>query len=131
MADTVTISDEDSILQSIKKLLGPGAEQTEFDQEILMDINGVFFELQELGVGPEEGFAIYDETAKWIDFTDNTKILRVLKPYMYLKVKLIFDPPTSSSVLASFENMVNRFEWRINVAAESPGSAGKEEIQNG
>lgn len=131
MADTVTISDEDSILQSIKKLLGPGAEQTEFDQEILMDINGVFFELQQLGVGPEEGFAIYDETAKWIDFTDNTRILRVLKPYMYLKVKLIFDPPTSSSVLASFENMVNRFEWRINVAAESPGSAGEEEIQNG
>lgn len=131
MADTVTISDEDSILQSIKKLLGPGAEQTEFDQEILMDINGVFFELQQLGVGPEEGFTIYDETAKWIDFTDNTKILRVLKPYMYLKVKLIFDPPTSSSVLASFENMVDRFEWRINVAAESPGSAGEEEIQNG
>lgn len=131
MADTVTISDEDSILQSIKKLLGPGAEQTEFNQEILMDINGVFFELQELGVGPEEGFAIYDETAKWIDFTDNTKILRVLKPYMYLKVKLIFDPPTSSSVLTSFENMVNRFEWRINVAAESSGSAGEEEIQNG
>lgn len=131
MADTVTISDEDSILQSIKKLLGPGAEQTEFDQEILMDINGVFFELQQLGVGPEEGFAIYDETAKWIDFTDNTKILRVLKPYMYLKVKLIFDPPTSSSVLKSFENMVDRFEWRINVAAESPGSAGEEEIQNG
>lgn len=131
MADTVTISDEDSILQSIKKLLGPGAEQTEFDQEILMDINGVFFELQQLGVGPEEGFAIYDDTAKWIDFTINKKILSVLKPYMYLKVKLIFDPPTSSSVLASFENMVNRFEWRINVAAESPGSVGEEEIQNG
>lgn len=131
MADTVTISDEDSILQSIKMLLGPGVEQTEFDQDILMDINGVFFELQELGVGPEEGFAIYDETAKWIDFTDNTKILRVLKPYMYLKVKLIFDPPTSSSVLKSFENMVDRFEWRINVAAESPGSTGEEEIQNG
>lgn len=131
MADTVTISDEDSILQSIKKLLGPGAEQTEFNQEILMDINGVFFELQQLGVGPEEGFAIYDETAKWVDFTTNKKILSVLKPYMYLKVKLIFDPPTSSSVLASFENMVNRFEWRINVAAESPGYAGEEEIQNG
>lgn len=131
MADTVTISDEDSILQSIKKLLGPGAEQTEFDQEILMDINGVFFELQQLDVGPEEGFAIYDETAKWIDFTTNKKLLSAIKPYMYLKVKLIFDPPTSSSVLTSFENMVNRFEWRINVAAESPGSAGEEEIQNG
>lgn len=131
MADTVTISDEDSILQSIKKLLGPGAEQTEFDQEILMDINSVFFELQQLGVGPEEGFAIYDEMAKWIDFTTNEKLLSAIKPYMYLKVKLIFDPPTSSSVLTSFENMVNRFEWRINVAAESPGSAGEEEIQNG
>lgn len=131
MADTVTISDEDSILQSIKKLLGLGAEQTEFDQEILMDINGVFFELQQLGVGPEEGFTIYDESEEWIDFTTNEKLLSVIKPYMYLKVRLIFDPPTSSSVLTSFENMVNRFEWRINVAAESPGSAGEEEIQNG
>lgn len=131
MADTVKISNDDSILKSIKRLLGPGAEQTEFDQEILMDINGVFFELQQLGVGPEEGFTIYDESAKWIDFTTNKKLLSAIKPYMYLKVKLIFDPPTSSSVLASFENMINRFEWRINVAAESPGSAGEEEIQNG
>lgn len=131
MADTVKISNDDSILKSIKRLLGPGAEQTEFDQEILMDINGVFFELQQLGVGPEEGFTIYDESAEWIDFTTNEKLLSAIKPYMYLKVKLIFDPPTSSSVLTSFENMVNRFEWRINVAAESPGSAGEEEIQNG
>ena len=131
MADTVKISNDDSILNSIKRLLGPDAEQTEFDQEILMDINGVFFELQQLDVGPEEGFAIYDETAKWIDFTTNKKLLSAIKPYMYLKVKLIFDPPTSSSVLTSFENMINRFEWRINVAAESPGSAGEEEIQNG
>lgn len=131
MADTVKISDDDSILKSIKRLLGPGAEQTEFDQEILMDINGVFFELQQLGVGPEEGFTIYDESEEWIDFTTNKKLLSAIKPYMYLKVKLIFDPPTSSSVLTSFENMVNRFEWRINVAAESPGSAGEEEIQNG
>ena len=131
MADTVKISNDDSILNSIKRLLGPGADHTEFDQEILMDINGVFFELQQLGVGPEEGFTVYDESAEWIDFTDNENLLSAIKPYMYLKVKLIFDPPTSSSVLTSFENMVNRFEWRINVAAESPGSAGEEEIQNG
>lgn len=131
MAETVTISDDDSILQTIKKLIGPGVDQTEFDSDILTHINGVFMELEQLGVGPKEGFAIYDETAKWVDFTTNKKLLGAIKPYMYLKVKLIFDPPTSSSVLTSFENMINRFEWRINVAAESSGSAGEEEIQNG
>lgn len=126
MGDTSTISNNDSILDSVKKLLGPGPDQTEFDSEILMDINGVFFELQQLGVGPEEGFSVYDNTAKWIDFTSDEKVLNALKPYMYLKVKLIFDPPTSSSVLASFENMINRFEWRLNVGSETKSLNGEE-----
>lgn len=126
MGDTSTISNNDSILDSVKKLLGPGPDQTEFDSEILMDINGVFFELQQLGVGPEEGFSVYDNTAKWIDFTPDEKVLNALKPYMYLKVKLIFDPPTSSSVLTSFENMINRFEWRLNVGSETKSLNGEE-----
>lgn len=118
MGDTSKIGNDDSILESVKKMLGPGSDQTEFDSELLMNINGVFFELQQLGIGPEEGFSVYDDTEKWIDFTTDENVLNALKPYMYLKIKLIFDPPTSSSVLTSFENMINRFEWRLNVDSE-------------
>lgn len=128
--ETVKISNDDSILQSVKKLLGPGAECTDFDQDILMYINGVFMELQQLGVGPEEGFEIFDDTAKWTDFVQDTLLLNPIKPYIYLKVKLIFDPPTSASVITSFENLINRFEWRINQVAESLKDSGKEEGQN-
>lgn len=126
MGDTSRISNDDSILESVKKMLGPGPDQTEFDSELLMNINGVFFELQQLGIGPEEGFSVYDDSEKWIDFTTDENVLNALKPYMYLKVKLIFDPPTSSSVLASFENMINRFEWRLNVDSELKSLNGEE-----
>lgn len=126
MGDTSKISNDDSILESVKKMLGPGPDQTEFDSELLMNINGVFFELQQLGIGPEEGFSVYDDTEKWIDFTTDENVLNALKPYMYLKIKLIFDPPTSSSVLASFENMINRFEWRLNVDSELKSLNGEE-----
>lgn len=126
MGDTSRISNDDSILESVKRLLGPGPDQTEFDSELLMNINGVFFELQQLGIGPEEGFSVYDDTEKWIDFTTDENVLNALKPYMYLKIKLIFDPPTSSSVLASFENMINRFEWRLNVDSELKSLNGEE-----
>lgn len=125
--ETITITNEDSILNSIKKLLGPSTECSDFDQDIITYINGVFMDLQEIGVGPEEGFYIRDETDKWNEFVQDDLLLNSIKPYIYLKVKLIFDPPTSSTVVTSFENMINRFEWRINHRAEKLINSGTEE----
>lgn len=128
-----TIKNTDSILTSIKKLLGLTEECTEFDADIIMHINSVFLTLQQIGVGPEEGFAISDSSQTWNDFIPEGLILNSIKSYMSLKVRLLFDPPASSVVVESMNRMVDQFEWRINVAAESVTSTqsnGEEGIQN-
>ena len=109
---------ETSILTSIKKLLGVAEDYTEFDEDIMTHINSVFLNLTQLGVGPEEGFMIRDDTAVWEDFIDNNIQLQAVKTYMYLKVKLLFDPPLSSSVTESFTRMIAELEWRLNVAVD-------------
>ena len=98
------IAIKDSILYSVKKQLGglDPTEESPFDDDIIMQINGVFSILQQLGVGPREGFAISDETSLWTDFTTDLIVLNQVKPYMYAKVKLGFDiASTPSSVSAS------------------------------
>ena len=125
MAD-YKISNEDSILDSIKKLLGLSADYDNFDADIAMHINGCFIELQQLGVGPAEGFVIFNNEATWNDFDQNTLLLNAIKPYIYLKVRLIFDPPSSASVIASFEKMIDKIEWRINMIHEQSIVAGEE-----
>ena len=114
----VKISNSDSILDSIKKLLGPGSEHDAFDMDVLIFINSVFSDLHQIGVGPIEGFTIEDNTTTWEDYTDDIITLNSIKPYIYLKVRLMFDPPTSSSVLESMKNIAKEFEWRINMRAE-------------
>ena len=109
---------ETSILTSIKKMLGVAEDYTEFDEDIITHINSVFLNLTQLGVGPEEGFMIEDNTAVWEDFIDNSIQLQAVKTYMYLKVKLLFDPPLSSSVTESFTRMIAELEWRLNVAVD-------------
>ena len=109
---------ETSILTSIKKLLGVAEDYTEFDEDIITHINSVFLNLTQLGVGPEEGFMIEDDTAVWEDFIDDSIQLQAVKTYMYLKVKLLFDPPLSSSVTESFTRMIAELEWRLNVAVD-------------
>ena len=109
---------ETSILTSIKKLLGIAEDYTEFDEDIITHINSVFLNLTQLGVGPEEGFMIEDDTAVWEDFIDDSIQLQAVKTYMYLKVKLLFDPPLSSSVTESFTRMIAELEWRLNVAVD-------------
>lgn len=111
----------DSILTSIKKLLGPSAEDTHFDPDIIMHINTVLADLNELGVGPDEGFAIEDETACWDEFIpeESLKKLNNVKTYIYLRVKLLFDPPANSAVIESMNKQIDKLEWRLNVAAES------------
>ena len=108
----------ESILTSIKKLLGIEEEYTQFDNDIIMHINSVFLNLTQLGVGPAEGFLIEDYTATWEDFIGDSNQLQAVKSYMYLKVKLLFDPPLSSSVIESMNRMIAELEWRLNVAVD-------------
>ena len=109
----------DSILTSIKKLLGIEAEYTHFDADIIMHINTVLMELTQLGVGPTEGFIIEDDSAIWDDFISDNLKLQAVKSYIYLNVKLLFDPPLTASVLESMRRMSDELKWRLNVAAES------------
>lgn len=108
----------DSILTSIKKLLGIEEEYTQFDNDIIMHINTVFLNLTQLGVGPAEGFLIEDDSATWDDFIGDSNQLQAVKTYVYLKVKLLFDPPLSSSVTESINRIISELEWRLNVAVD-------------
>ena len=109
---------EISILTSIKKLLGVAEDYTEFDEDIITHINSVFLNLTQLGVGPKEGFMIENDTAVWEDFINNSVQLQAVKTYVYLKVKLLFDPPLSSSVTESINRMIAELEWRLNAAVD-------------
>jgi len=121
----------DSILTSIKKLLGIAEDYEHFDQDLIIHINSVLSVLTQLGVGPSEGFSIEDENATWNDFIPEDKRLSSIRSYVYMKVKLLFDPPLSSSVMESMNRMISEFEWRLNVAAE-PTQLNEEEVnQNG
>ena len=103
----------DSILTSIKKLLGITEEYEHFDQDIIIHINSVFMILNQLGVGPSNGFSITDKTAVWSDFISEGSNLESVKSYIYLKVKLLFDPPTTSAVMESMNRMICELEFRL------------------
>ena len=109
----------ESILTSIKKILGITEEYTHFDQDIIMHINSVFMVLTQIGIGPSEGFFIEDDSATWDDFLQEDKTIEAVKSYMGLKVQLLFDPPLSSSVMESKKRLIDEFEWRLNLQAES------------
>ena len=111
----------ESILTSIKKLLGIDAAYNHFDPDLIMHINSVFSILTQMGVGPANGFSIASDGEKWTDFTDELPKFSLVKSYMHLKVKLLFDPPLSSAVIESINKQISEFEWRLNVAAESMG----------
>lgn len=112
----------ESILTSIKKLLGIDEEYTHFDADLVMHINSVFMILGQMGIGPDEGFSIADASSIWDDFVPNLQNIEAVKSYMNLKVKLLFDPPTSSAVMESYNRMISEFEWRLNVAADVANS---------
>lgn len=102
-----------SILTSIKKLLGITEEYTHFDSDLVMHINSVFSILTQLGMGPSIGFMIEDEKNTWDEFVPEERGLELVKSYVYLKVKLLFDPPTSSALSEATNKMVDELEWRI------------------
>lgn len=109
----------ESILTSIKKLLGITKEYEHFDPDIIMHINSVFMILNQLGVGPEEGFRIEDEYATWDEFIPLDDLrFEAVKSYVHLKVRLLFDPPMSSAVMEAMNRMISELEWRLNFAAE-------------
>lgn len=109
---------ESSILKSTKKLLGVSAEDEVFDQDILTHINSAFSTLTQVGVGPAEGFRIEDDEPVWVDFLgDKTKIDSV-KSYVYLFVRLLFDPPATSYHISAFERQMEQLVWRLNVDRE-------------
>ena len=116
MSDTSAITN--SILRSIKKMLGPSAEYDIFDPEIIICINTVFGTLHQLGVGPEEKFVITGDSELWSDFLTEGEEIEEVKSYMYMRVRLLFDPPSSSFVLASFKEQIKELEWRLQCKAE-------------
>ena len=109
---------DSSILPSIKKLLGIAKEDTSFDQDIIMHINTVFAILAQLGVGPSNGFSIEDDGAIWSDYLGNAANLELVKSYIYMKVRSMFDPPTSSILADAMNKNISELEWRINTAVD-------------
>lgn len=110
----------DSILTSIKKLLGITEEYENFDQDIIMHINSAFMILNQLGVGPKNGFLIKDKSSTWDEFIPERSNLEAVKTYVHLKVKLMFDPPLSSTVIEAIKSQINELEWRLNVSVDPP-----------
>lgn len=109
---------DSSILTSIKKLLGLSEEDTSFDQDIIMHINTVLNILAQLGVGPANGFSIEDDGTIWSDYLGETTNLELIKSYIYMKVRLMFDPPTSSILADAMNKNISELEWRINVTVD-------------
>lgn len=108
----------ESILTSIKKLLGIDEAYTHFDADLIMHINSVFSILTQMGVGPDSGFSITGVGEKWTEFIDDMNRFSLLKSYVYLKVKLLFDPPLSSAVTESINRQISELEWRLFIAAD-------------
>lgn len=114
----------DSILTSIKKLLGIDADYKHFDSDIIMHINSVLAILTQIGIGSSDGFSIEDASATWDEFLGDgySAQLESVRSYVYMKVRLMFDPPTSSAAIESMTRLANEFEWRLNVAGDKVDS---------
>ena len=116
MADPPAV--KDSILQSTKKMLGIGHDDDSFDLDITIHINTAFSTMFQAGVGPILGFQIDDENNVWSQFTGDRMDIAGVKTYVYLRVRLLFDPPTSSFALDAVQKQIDELLWRLNVAAD-------------
>ena len=105
---------ENSILTSTKKTLGLADDYVAFDEDVLTHINAAFSTLTDLGVGQVDGFSIEDDTALWTSYDVPLDQLSMVKTYIYLKVKILFDPPATSFHGTAAENQIKEFEWRLN-----------------
>ena len=111
-------ADADSILDTVKKMLGVDLVDDSFDMELIIFINDVFSKLNQLGVGPTTTYVIDDRLDKWTDFLLDRADLNMVKTYMYLQVRITFDPPTNPSLLENMMKRIQEYEWRLNVQAE-------------
>lgn len=109
---------EESILVYVKRLLGIQSDYSHFDPDVIYGINAAFAVLTQLGVGPKEGFSISDDSATWNEFISDTARLSLIKPYVYLKTRLLFDPPSSSALIDAMNKTVAEYEWRLYVASD-------------
>lgn len=115
---TEPVINTDSILDSVKKDLGIVPDYNFFDPDIIMGINSALSILNQLGVGPSEGFSIKDDTATWQDFIPNDPHLEMVKTYVSKKTKQFFDPPTTGPISEAHERILKEMEWRINIAVD-------------
>lgn len=115
---------EESILNTIKKLLGITEDNKDFDTDIIVDINSVFMILKQLGVGPNEGFKIEDDSSTWDEYIDNEADLEAVKSYIYLRVKIMFDPPLNGTVTDALNSVKDELEWRLNMRHEEDKDVG-------
>lgn len=108
-----------SILDSTKKSLGVPTDYDVFDPDIIMHINTVMSTLYQLGVGPTTPFTIDDNSETWEQFlAEDTSVLAMVRSYVYIRVKLLFDPPTTSFAIDALKKTAEEYEWRLNVQAE-------------
>ena len=108
----------DSILDSTKKILGLDSEYTPFDHDVIIYINSTFSILDQLGIGPIGGFSIEDNTATWDDYVVPSNQLQLVRTYVYLKTRMLFDPPTTSFLIEAMNNQIKEIEWRLNSVRE-------------
>lgn len=111
-------ADADGILDTVKKMLGVDLVDDSFDMELIIFINDVFSKLNQLGVGPTTTYVIDDRLDKWTDFLLDRADLNMVRTYMYLQVRITFDPPTNPSLLENMMKRIQEYEWRLNVQAE-------------
>lgn len=109
---------DESILLSIKKLMGILDTETHFDTDLIIHINSAFTTLMQLGLGDKEGFRITGEENTWSEFTQDYDQIESVKTYIYLKTKLVFDPPLNASLMESFKETIKELEWRLNVLVD-------------
>jgi hypothetical protein len=110
----------ESILNTIKQLLGIPIEDNAFDTDIIVNINSVFMNLNQLGIGPATVYFIEDNTQLWSNFLVDEPMYAAVKTYIYLKVKMVFDPPTTSFILDAMGRQIQELEWRLAVQVPIP-----------
>lgn len=119
---------ESSILNQVKKVIGFDEDYVAFDADLIIFINSAISTLTQLGVGPTEGFQIEGSNEQWSEFVGEDVMYNMVRTYIYLRVRLLFDPPQTSYAIESLKKQVDEIEWRLEIYANLPQ---KEEIQNG
>ena len=110
---------EESILISIKKLLGISGEDTSFDLDIIFAINSSLSVLTQIGIGPREGLRVTDVSTTWVSFVPDEPKWSLVKDYVYMKSRLLFDPPTNATILQSLKDGIAESEYRLKTESET------------